>query len=278
MSLTIATSNVHDHDDFPFDPVVFESVWRMEERHFWHAARNEWILEALRDHGVRPPARLLDVGCGSGAVACFLSRQGYRVTGIDTCVELLEKANLRCPEGDFIAGDVAALEATHEAVFDAVGFFDVLEHLEDPVGFVQSAAKCLRPGGLVLATVPALRWLHSAIDDLAGHKRRFDRGELGELLASAGLKRSEEYGIFRASLPVLAIFRLGARRQAAHELSEANRREMLHRNLRVLPRPINRAMALLCAAERRLGLARARGKVGATALAAAYKSTETTHG
>ena len=60
--------------------------------------------------GVTPPATLLEVGCGSGAVAGFLHGRGYAVTGIDTAAPLVKKASERFPDANFIVGDVGRFE------------------------------------------------------------------------------------------------------------------------------------------------------------------------
>ncbi len=270
MSLTIAPSVRHDADAFPFDPVVAEVIWRMEDRHFWHAARNAWIEAALLAHGVPPPARVLEIGCGSGAVARHLARAGYAVTGVDTCVELLEKAEARCPSSEFFAAEVGALGPEHDGRYEAVGLFDVLEHIEAPARLLVEACTRLRPGGLVLATVPAVRSLRSVFDDLAGHKRRYEVGELGALFRDAELVHVHEHGIFRASLPALRAARALRPRLRARDLTEERRRALLARDFRVPSWPLNRAMALLCRAELALGLERARGRRGASLLAVGF--------
>ena len=70
-----------------------------------------------------------------------------------------------------------------------------------------SAARRLKPGGLCIATVPALSALKSVVDDLAGHKRRYEPGELSALLARSGLVAIEERGIFAALLPLMQLVR-----------------------------------------------------------------------
>src|SRR5262245_33008988 len=105
------TGVVHQHDDYGLNEEALELLWRMEDRHFWHHARNRWIAAALRHAGVLPPAKILEVGCGSGAVATFLHAAGYRVTGVDTAEPQVRKAHARCSEATFIVGDVAELDA-----------------------------------------------------------------------------------------------------------------------------------------------------------------------
>ena len=154
----------------------------MEERHFWHRARNRWIARALADAGSPPPCTLLEVGCGSGAVAQALQARGYAVTGIDTAQALVEKAHQRCAEATFVVGDSAWLEA---GPFAVIGLFDVLEHLDDPRAMLRLCRERAAPGALFAVTVPAQQALHTVIDHLSGHKRRYEAGELGALWPAA---------------------------------------------------------------------------------------------
>ncbi len=239
----------------------------MEDRHFWHAARNGWILRALEMQGVRPPARVLEVGCGSGAVASALHDAGFQVTGIDPAEVLIRKAHQRCPAATFIAGNLSDLPADH-GPFDAICLFDVLEHVTDPRSLLQMAAARARPGALVIATVPALRSLHTVIDDLSGHKKRYEPGELAELMRQAGLRDVAEYGIFRWITSLLRFFRRRAVAEDAAQLGPERRKQIMAANMRLPPRPIDLALRILCTLER-LTFSRARDRPGATALAVA---------
>lgn len=244
MTLTILPGTSHREDDMALDPEVLAGLWHMEENHFWHRARNRWIVRALEEGGVRPGARVLEVGCGSGAVAVELHRRGYQVTGIDTADVLVRKAHERCPDARFVIGDVAALPE-RDGPFDVVAFFDVLEHLDEPRALLASALRLARPGALVIATVPALRSLHTVIDDLSGHKRRYEPGELSELFESASLRNVEEHGILRAIWPLIKL----ARRKGTVDPRTVDRRATLLADNRIPPAPVNRTLDLLCHAE-----------------------------
>ena len=160
-----------------------------EDRHFWHLSRNRIIDARLGSLGVRPGARILELGCGSGCVAAHLGRMGYRVTGVDGHPSLLEVARARAPEQTWLlrdlalAGGVGELPSDSLAPFDVVALFDVLEHLEDPVSALDGALSRAKPGGLVVGTVPALMSLWSSIDEHAGHKVRYSRATLSALLS-----------------------------------------------------------------------------------------------
>lgn len=265
MTLIKLAGTQHRDEDFSLSPEVVGGLWAMEERHFWHRARNAWILDALRGNGVLPPARILDVGCGSGAVARALASSGYTVTGVDTAEHLVAKAHERCPNSVFVVGDVGRLPEGFRGPFDAVGFFDVLEHLDMPSDLMRAALQWAVPGALCVATVPALRSLHSLVDDLSGHKRRYESGEMASLFQSAGVANTAEYGIFASTLRLQRLERRTPETMADMGLSRRN--DVMMRALRVPPFPINALLSLLVGTERRLGLKAALNRTGATILA-----------
>lgn len=272
MPLHVLSDADHRQEDYLLSPPRMRALWHMEDRHFWHAARNAWICAALGRHGVRPPARVLEVGCGSGVVTRALGAAGYRVTGVDTAEPLARKAAERVPRAEILVGRLERLPPEHRGRYDAVGLFDLLEHLDDPVTLLRESVACLAPGGALVATVPGLRTLHGAIDDLSGHRRRFEPGELVALLGEGGLARVHEYGIFRTTVPLLRRFRsrLERRASAGRTLDTAERDALMRANYRVPPRLLNAALGALCALERAGGLGRAEGRPGASLIAVGY--------
>jgi SAM-dependent methyltransferase len=74
------------------------------------------------------------------------------------------------------AGTVRDLPA--ETRFDAILYVDVLEHIEDDAGELATAARRLRPGGVLIVLAPAHNWLYSPFDRAIGHYRRYTRRSL----------------------------------------------------------------------------------------------------
>ncbi len=210
-NLTIVSSL--REDDEHFDVSSSEAMTKLaaaEDRHFWHATRNRLITQRLRRLGIGPGARFLELGCGGGCVSAHLSRQGYDVVGIEGHASLARRAALRAPTARFYAKDlsVGGVGDLAPEPFDAVGLFDVIEHLDDPKAALEAALDSCKTGGFVTGTVPALQSLWSRIDEVSGHRLRYDRGGLRSLCESIGGARVHEVTYFnRCLVPLLRIQR-----------------------------------------------------------------------
>jgi 2-polyprenyl-3-methyl-5-hydroxy-6-metoxy-1,4-benzoquinol methylase len=264
----IEVSGIHNETDFWLSRRALKALWTAEDTHFWHAARNAWIASLLVAYGAPPPRRVLEVGCGSGNVVRKLIEVGYEVTGVDTDRRLIEKAYERCKSATLVIGDIARLPPPLQGPYDVIGFFDVLEHLDKPEDLIRAALHWAQPGTLIIATVPALRSLHSVIDDLSGHKRRYEVGELARTFLDVGLSSVVEHGIFRTSLALIKQHRTrvpsGPRLEG---LTSEEADQLMIETLRVPPAPINALMRFVCSIERRFCLRASRGKTGGSLVA-----------
>jgi 2-polyprenyl-3-methyl-5-hydroxy-6-metoxy-1,4-benzoquinol methylase len=101
---------------------------------------------------VRPGQRVLDVGCGLGAVAYHLAQVGAQVVGMDIVPEKIEEARLRHshPNVEYRVGDALAL---HDEPFEVVVLSNVLEHLPQRDEFLRRLLAAARPAK-VLIRVP----------------------------------------------------------------------------------------------------------------------------
>jgi len=151
---------------------------RIEHDHFWFVAKRKYLSVVL-DKYFSQGGKMLDVGCGTGAVMEFLKSRG-EVEGVDmseTALNYCRQKNLKVEKG--LANEMPYSQNT----FDAVFALDVLEHLDNPVGAVKEASRVLKDGGLFFATVPAHQWLWSPHDVSMHHKKRYAKQDFAQLFA-----------------------------------------------------------------------------------------------
>ena len=166
----------------------FAPLFAAEDRHFWFRSRNRCIAAALRSlPGFATIRDVLEVGCGTGVVLAELQRlfPAGRVIGMDLFAEGLEFARRRF-SGPLIQGDVFQYE--FDRLFEVIGAFDVIEHLDDDGKILQRFRQQLKPGGHLIVTVPAHMVLWSYFDEVAHHRRRYTGAELRGKLTAAGFE------------------------------------------------------------------------------------------
>jgi ubiquinone/menaquinone biosynthesis C-methylase UbiE len=165
-----------------YTPVFFDNLKKAEEKHFWFEVRRKWIYDSIQKF-VLPPARALEVGCGTGNISSFLSTKGYALTGCEFYREALDMA---WPGFLKVQGDSNNLPFRDNS-FDVVGLFDVIEHFEDDTAPLKEALRVVRKGGIIAVTVPARGELWSQADELSLHKRRYTKKRLLRVLSEAKL-------------------------------------------------------------------------------------------
>jgi len=137
------------------------------------------------------PGRYLDVGCGSGGALLRMKVGGWDVAGFEVSEQAARAG--RAGGLDIRTGRELADAAFEARSFDLVTLFCVLPHLHDPQAVLAEVARILRPGGVLLMTMPNLRslnfmlfrqrWYHL---DPPRHLHFFLPGNLRELAARAG--------------------------------------------------------------------------------------------
>jgi SAM-dependent methyltransferase len=95
-----------------------------------------------------------------------------------------------------------------EQHFDLVVASEVVEHVQDDRAAVATLARLLKPGGILLLTVPAHPWLWSAHDVMNHHFRRYRKHQLHTLLVGAGLTKRRLGYAMCVLFPALAMARL----------------------------------------------------------------------
>jgi 2-polyprenyl-3-methyl-5-hydroxy-6-metoxy-1,4-benzoquinol methylase len=153
--------------------------------HFWM----QWRLKAILQQKKYLPANgslIFEVGCGNGIVMNQLEKElNYTVDGCDLNVKALSMA--LPSKGRKMVYNIFDLKEDLLGKYDGLLLLDVLEHINDDVSFLETAAKYVKPGGIIIINVPAHQWLYSNYDQVVGHVRRYSTKSLRELIIASKL-------------------------------------------------------------------------------------------
>lgn len=145
-----------------------------------------------------PPARVLDLGCGTGWTSAFLARCGYEVVGVDLSPEAIDvaSAHFARPGLSYLAHDFDQPLPAELGAFDAAVFFDALHHAGDERLPLGTAARALRPAGVCVICEPGRGHAHSEASLLASEtfgvrERDMSPDQVVVAARAAGFTRTE---------------------------------------------------------------------------------------
>ena len=154
-------------------------------------------IESLSQKG-----RMLDVGCGRGLMLNHARQTGWETTGVEFNDETA------APARDELGLDIRTGRLSdigfEKNSFDVITFWHSLEHLGDAVDAVREAARILKPGGLMLVSVPNFESLQSKMSgagwfhlDVPFHLYHFSASNMKRLLKDCGLEvvREEHFSM-----------------------------------------------------------------------------------
>lgn len=173
------------------------------------------VIDRLLPAGIHD---VVEVGCGQGAAGVRLARR-YSYVGVEpdhSSWSVAQRRFTALGSGEAHNTTIGGLDEGLR--FDLVCAFEVLEHIEDDAAALTEWRQRLRPGGWLLLSVPAHRRRYGPADELVGHFRRYDVGDLTGLLIRCGFG---EISVRHYGFPLGYLLEAGRNRIAARRLRSA---------------------------------------------------------
>lgn len=190
-----------------FKASYFSELASLEETNFWFKARNELIVWALRKY-IPDFKSFLEIGCGTGFVLTGIESHfpSTQLNGSELFTDGLLFAAKRLPSVNLMQMDARQIPFINE--FDAVGAFDVIEHIKEDETVLSQIHKALKPDGVMIITVPQHEWLWSATDEYAFHERRYAAADIHKKIETAGFNIMRSTSFVTTLLPAMMLSRL----------------------------------------------------------------------
>ena len=224
----------------------YERMYRFEDRYWWFVARRHLITSLLKTHYSQDGSlRILDIGCGTGAMLDELAHFGH-VVGADYAPEALQFCITRKVGADLARADVRRLPFA-DSSFDVVTAMDIVEHIDDDKAASCEIFRVLKPGGRLFVTVPAFPSLWSEHDEALHHFRRYTMPRLKDLFQRVGLTVDKVSYTVTTLFPLIWVFR-----QVSNLLPKRRAEGEKKANLVNFSAPVNSALLALSQWETRI--------------------------
>lgn len=162
----------------------YEKMARVEQEHWWYRVLHHLVLNSLRTNTSHNDISVLDAGCGTGGLMLFLRQHGYpRVKGFDLSPHAVEICSGRGL--DVEQCDLRNMTARYPRTSaDVIVSNDTLCCLngQERTNFMRQCFEILRPGGLLILNLPALKAFRGIHDLSVGIQHRFSRADLPSLV------------------------------------------------------------------------------------------------
>jgi 2-polyprenyl-3-methyl-5-hydroxy-6-metoxy-1,4-benzoquinol methylase len=180
--------------------------------------------------------RIIDIGCGNGALCCELATHGYEVIGCEPNGESLRFARHAAPELVFhqlgVDDDPSALRGES---FDVAIAVEVIEHLVRPVSLPDFATKLLRSGGHLIISTPYHGYLKNLVLALTnkwdahlnpfwngGHIKFWSRKTISKLLNENGFRVVRFIGAGRLPFVWKSMIVVAQKLEISEQLTKGN--------------------------------------------------------
>jgi 2-polyprenyl-3-methyl-5-hydroxy-6-metoxy-1,4-benzoquinol methylase len=150
-------------------------------------------VEQLIRYYSKPEGKLLEIGCGNGDFLLVAKQAGFTVRGIEVSESAAALANAKLGEQCVLCGNFEEMELP-ERSFDICALFDVIEHVRNPIRYLNKIHRLLSPGGVLFLVTPSLgSWSarlmkNSWMEFKPEHLHYFDRQTVQSALFRSGFR------------------------------------------------------------------------------------------
>lgn len=174
-----------------YTAAYYDRIAELENRHWWHLGMQEIAFALLTSGGKRAYSRVLDAGCGPGAMMRWAEAKlsAREIHGVDVAPQGLAYCRTRNPEWRVLEASVLDLPYD-DGAFDLVISNDVIQHLPTDGGdlqAIQEMARVLGPGGTLLLRTNSRLGMWQKTDAKDADYQRYLRAEIVQKLESGGL-------------------------------------------------------------------------------------------
>lgn len=188
--------------EISFPSELFEDVENGHDSVF-NRHRSKEVIEIIKKNGIK---LLWEIGAGDGQISQNLMEQNIHIIAIEPLLSGVSKLNslsIKTFPGTLM------MQQLPDNSIEAIGIFDVLEHIDNTALFLEEIYRVLKPEGFLIITVPAGQYLFSNYDLSIGHFRRYSKTELKRSLEVSGFNpKVIKYQFFILILPVLLLRRI----------------------------------------------------------------------
>lgn len=168
--------------------------------HWYYVSKGRALHAFLGDFRV---PQILDIGAGSGVFSRQLLDLGMCDSAV--CVDPNYTQERR---EDHHGKPITFVKSVHHSQQQLLLMMDVLEHVDDDIGFLKEYTRSLERGGRILITVPAFQFMWSGHDVFLEHRRRYSIGSIEAVVRSAGLTPVKSRYFFGSLFPLVAVLRM----------------------------------------------------------------------
>ncbi|MFH1338774.1 MAG: class I SAM-dependent methyltransferase [Candidatus Omnitrophota bacterium] len=215
-------------------------LYNTEERYWWSVIQRREALRFWKRFSKQgQERRILDVGCGAGALLVDLSG-GAKVFGVDLSFKACHFSKTK--KISVFQGDASRLPL-RDNCFDAVFALDLIEHIEDELTCLGQIYRVCSREGICILTVPAWNCLWSERDKWLQHRRRYTAGQVRAAVEGAGFRVIRCAYIHGLLFPVLFFW---------SKIRRLFRYNKIKTDIVPVPKPLNLILIYLFSAEMKL--------------------------